>query len=315
MKSFTKAAEVLNLTQPAVTFQIKNLEEELKTHLFDRDTNKIKLTYTGRILYKHAENILKEYETAKDKIFKVTGKLVGEIRIGIATVLSKYFLPKIIGHFKQINPDIHIQMFVGNSGKLTDELKQHTVDMVVVSEPVSDDRFVVKPFIDDELLVIVSSQHKWAQRQTIDMQELLNEPFVDREHGSGTREMYKKFFNSKGLNLKNFKVIMTMGSVEAVKSYIESGIGYGIVSNIAVEREIRIGLLKYVKIKGESLKRKFLVVYPVQQYNKHLISSFSSFILSKIKTFKGLPPSIYQHFSIKKNMFRNHLLFKICFGE
>jgi len=284
MKSFTKAAEVLNLTQPAVTFQIKNLEEELKTHLFDRDTNKIKLTYTGRILYKHAENILKEYETAKVKIFKVTGKLVGEIRIGIATVLSKYILPKIIGHFKQINPDIHIQMFVGNSGKLTDELKQHTVDMVVVSEPVSDDRFVVKPFIDDELLVIVSPQHKWAQRQTIDIEELLNEPFVDREHGSGTREMYKKFFNSKGLNLKKFKVIMTMGSVEAVKSYIESGVGYGIVSNIAIEREIRIGLLKYVKIKGESLKRKFLVVYPVQQYNKHLISNFSSFILSKIKT-------------------------------
>jgi DNA-binding transcriptional LysR family regulator len=174
-------------------------------------------------------------------------------------------------------------MFVGNSTKLIGELKQHIVDMVIVSEPLSDDRFIVKPFIDDELLVIVSPQHKWADK-TINIEELLNEPFVDREPGSGTREMYKKFFDSKGLSRKDFKVIMTMGSVEAVKSYVESGFGYGIVSNIAVEREIRSGLLKHVKIKGESLKRKFLIVYPFQQYNKHLISHFSDFIFSTIKT-------------------------------
>ncbi|MCK5606068.1 LysR family transcriptional regulator [Candidatus Pacearchaeota archaeon] len=282
LKSFTKAAQVLNLTQPAVTFQIKNLEDELKTRLFDRDANKITLTHTGKILLNHAEKILLEYEKAKEEISKISGKLCGDIRIGIASVLGKYFLPKLIGYFKQEYRDIEIIMLVGNSGKLIQDLRQHTVDLIIVSEPVSVQHFVVRPFVEDELVVIVNPQHKWAKRGAIELKELLKENIIIREDGSGTREVLKNFLSSKNISFKSLKAIMTMGGSEALKSAVESGIGYGIVSNMAIRSEIKLGLLKQIKIRGEILKRSFLVVYSKKQYNKHLISSFLDVIYTKI---------------------------------
>ncbi len=282
LKSFTKAAQVLNLTQPAVTFQIKNLEDELKTRLFDRDANKITLTHTGKILLNHAEKILLEYEKAKEKITKNSGKLCGNIRIGIASVLGKYFLPKLIGYFKQKYRDVEIVMLVGNSGKLIQDLRQYTVDLIIVSEPVSVQHFVVRPFVEDELVVIVNPQHKWAKRGTIELKDLLKENIIIREDGSGTREVFKNFLSSKNISFKSLKAIMTMGGSEALKSAVESGIGYGIVSNMAIRSEIESGLLKPIKIRGEILKRSFLVVYSKKQYNKHLISSFLDVIYTKI---------------------------------
>ena len=282
LKSFTKAAQVLNLTQPAVTFQIKNLEDELKTRLFDRDANKITLTHTGKILLNHAEKILLEYEKAKEEISKISGKLCGDIRIGIASVLGKYFLPKLIGYFKQEYRDIEIIMLVGNSGKLIQDLRQHTVDLIIVSEPVSVQHFVVRPFVEDELVVIVNPQHKGAKRGAIELKELLKENIIIREDGSGTREVLKNFLSSKNISFKSLKAIMTMGGSEALKSAVESGIGYGIVSNMAIRSEIKLGLLKQIKIRGEILKRSFLVVYSKKQYNKHLISSFLDVIYTKI---------------------------------
>jgi DNA-binding transcriptional LysR family regulator len=282
LKSFTKAAQVLNLTQPAVTFQIKNLEDELKTRLFDRDANRITLTHTGKILLHHAEKILREYEKAKEEIAKISGKLGGDIRIGIASVLGKYFLPKLIGYFKQEYPNVEIIMLVGNSGKLIQDLRQHAVDLIIVSEPVSAQHFVVKPFVEDELVVIVNPKHKWAQRSMIEVEDLLKENIVIREEGSGTREVLKNFLSSKSISFKSLQTVMTMGGSEALKSAVESGIGYGIVSNIAVRSEIESGLLKQIKIRGEYLKRSFLVVYSAKQYNKHLISSFLDVIYTKV---------------------------------
>ena len=281
VKSFTKAAQVLNLSQPAVTFQIKNLEDEFKTRLFNRDANKISLTQPGRILFRRAKIIIGEYEKASSEIAKATGHLSGEIRIGAASLLGKYLLPKLIGHFKHEHPDVEILMLVGNSGKLIEELKQFHFDLVIVSEPLSAQRFIVKPFVEDELVVIVNPDHKWANRRHIEVKDLFEESIIDREEGSGSREIFHSFLNSIDASIKDLKVLMTMGSSEAVKSAVETGVAYGIISKLAVRREIELGLLKQIKIKGEILKRKFLMVYPTKLYNKHLISTFLNFISTK----------------------------------
>ena len=281
LKSFTKAAQVLNLTQPAITFQIKNLEDHFQTRLFYRDANKISLTPSGKVFFRHVKNILDEYETAKKEIAKVSGKIRGEIRIGIASLLGKYLLPKLIGHFKNEHSLIEISMLVGNSGKLIQELKAHALDLVIVSEPISAQHFIVRPFLDDELVVIINPHHKWAQREFIEMDDLLTESFIDRVEGSGTREVFKNFLSTRNISLKNLNIILTMGGSEAVKSPVESGVAYGIVSNMAVRRDIEMGLLKQVKIKDVVLKRKFLIVYPPKQYNRHLITTFLDFISPK----------------------------------
>jgi DNA-binding transcriptional LysR family regulator len=282
LKSFTRAAQVLNLTQPAITFQIKNLEDHFQTRLFYRDANKISLTPSGKVLFRHVKNILEEYENAKKEIARVSGKLRGEIRIGIASLLGKYLLPKLIGHFKNEHSLIEISMLVGNSGKLIQELKEHALDLVIVSEPISAQHFIVRPFLDDELVAIINPHHKWTQREFIEMEDLLTESFIDREEGSGTREVFKNFLSTRNISLKNLNIIMTMGGSEAVKSAVESGVAYGIVSNMAVRREIEMGLLKQVKIKDVVLKRKFLIVYPPKQYNRHLITTFLDFISQKV---------------------------------
>lgn len=282
VKSFTKTAEILGLTQPAITFQMKNLEEEFRTRLFNRDQNRITLTETGKILCRYAEKILGEYENANIEIAKITGRLGGEIRIGVASLLGRYFLPKLIGKFKQKYPNIKIIMLVGNSAQLIQEIQEHTVDLVIVSEPVSLKNFVVKPFIDDEIVVIIHPEHKWAVRRHIEVEDFFNEPFIAREPGSGLREVYKNFLNSRNISLKNLNVVLTLGSSEALKSAVESGVGYSIISNIAVKREVELGLLKQVPVKEMNLKRRFLVVYPIKQYRKHVTDVFSNFILSNV---------------------------------
>lgn len=281
MNSFTKAAQVLNLTQPAITFQIKNLEDEYNTRLFNRDANKISLTQPGKIFFRRAEKIISEYEKISSEIAKATGRLSGEIRIGVASLLGKYLLPKLIGQFKSEHPDVEIMMLVGNSAKLVQELKQHALDLAIVSEPLSAKRFIVKPFDEDELVVIVNPDHKWANRQHVEVKDLFEESIVDREVGSGTREIFYTFLYSNNTSIKDLNVVMTMGSSEAVKSAVESGVAYGIVSKIAVRREIEMGLLTQIKIKDTILKRKFLLVYPTKLYNKHLISMFVDFIFAQ----------------------------------
>jgi DNA-binding transcriptional LysR family regulator len=282
VKSFTKAGEILGLTQPAITFQIKNLEEEFQTRLFNRDQNRITLTETGKMLYRHAEKILGEYESANIEIAKVTGALGGEIRIGVASLLGRYLLPKLIGMFKQEYPNIEIIMLVGDSAHLIQKIQEHTVDLIIVSEPYSVKNFVVKPFIDDEIVVIVHPEHKWAMRDHIEVEDFLNEPFIAREPGSGLREVYKNFLSSRNIGLKNLNVVMTLGSSEALKSAVESGIGYSIISNIAVKREVELGLLKQVPVKEMHLRRRFLIIYPMKQYRKHVIDVFMNFILSNV---------------------------------
>jgi len=287
LKSFTKAAQVLNLTQPAVTFQVKALEDEFNTLLFNRDLNRITLTHSGKILFHHAEKILNEYQKAFDTIGKVTGTIVGGIRIGAGLILGEYILPRLIGHFKQKYPDIEVSMLVGGSAKLIEDLRQGALDLIIVSEPISTPSFIVRPFIEDELIVIVNPQHKWAKGGMIEAEELLKEPIVFRESGSGTREVVTSFLKSNNISVKDLMVAMTMGSFEAVKSAVESGFGYGFVSKISVRRDIELGLLNQIKIRGQTLKIKFLIVKTQKIYNKLIISRFLDFIINLSSTVNG----------------------------
>jgi len=283
LKSFTRAAEVLGLTQPGVTFQIRNLEREFDVRLFDRGSHKIALTRAGKVLLKHTEAILEEYDRAKEEVGRIGGKRLGDIRIGIASLLGKYYLPRLIGHYKQKNPGVNIIMLVGNSGKLIQDFKDSLIDIAIVSEPFSSKNFVVKSFLEDELVVIVEPRHEWAHRQYIELEDLLIEPFVVREPGSGTREVLKEFLNARNMSMRDFNVILTLGSSEAVKSAVESGVGYGIVSNIAVRREVEAGLLKNIRIKGVTLKRRFLIAYSPEHYKKELIRDFLDFLFTNVK--------------------------------
>jgi len=281
-RSFTKAASILFLTQPAITFQIKKLEDEFQTRLFNRTHNQIFLTNSGKILFKYANQILESYELAREEISKTSKELKGEIRIGAASLLGTYHLPKILGLFKQKHPEVTVMMNMGDSASIINSIKEHIFDLAFVSEPVSLKHFVIEPYFTDELIIVVNKDHPWIKREYIELKEILAEPCILREQGSGTREVFKRFLQNINIPLNKINTVLIVGSTEAVKSAIESGVGYGIVSEIAVKNEIESGTLVKVCVKEMKLARQFLIVYPLKSYKSKLIETFLNFIREHI---------------------------------
>ncbi|MCK4815253.1 LysR family transcriptional regulator [bacterium] len=280
--SFTKAADILFLTQPAVTFQIKKLEDEFKTKLFTRMHNKIFLTESGKILFLYTKEIRENYERAKEYILKTMPELKGEIRIGAASLLGNYHLPMILGLFKQKHHGATIVMYMGDSASLIQSLKEQFFDIAIVSEPISLKQFVVVPYFTDELILIVNSDHPWTRRKCLDIEEVLMEPCILREKGSGTREMFKRFLRNMNISIHNINTLFTLGSSEAVKSAVESGVGYGIISEIAVRKEIESRILAKVCVKHMKLSRRFLIVYPQKEYKIKIVETFIQFLMKHI---------------------------------
>ncbi|HEC61082.1 MAG TPA: LysR family transcriptional regulator [bacterium] len=282
LNSFTQAADILFLTQPAVTFQIKKLEDEFKTTLFIRMHNQISLTESGKILFQYSEQILENYEQAKEYILKTMSELKGEICIGAASLLGNYNLPMILGLFKQKHPDVTIVMYMGDSASVIQSIKEQFFDMAIVSEPVALKQFVISPYFTDELIIIVSSDHPWTRKECLDIEDVLREPCILREKGSGTREVFKRFLRNMNISIHNINTLFTLGSSEAVKSAVESGVGYGIISEIAVKKEIESGILVKVNVNNMKLTRRFLIVYPQKRHKIKIVETFIQFLMEHI---------------------------------
>ena len=260
MNSFTRAAEFLNLSQPAVTHQIKNLENMLKTKLFMRCQNKIYLTKSGQILLKYAEDINLLYQKAIREIHEVNDKVAGDVHIGAASLLGKYLLPRIIGDFKKTYPDANISMLVGNSKEISGYLQNDVIELAIVSEPITSFNFTAFQLYRDYLTVIIHPNHPWSKKRVITFNDLFDEDFISREVGSGTREVYLQTLEAHG-NGKKLKTVMVLGNTEAVKMAVIGKMGFSIVSRLATKSEVELGLLKEIRLKSVNMSRDFFVVF------------------------------------------------------
>ena len=264
MSSFTRAAEFLNLSQPAVTHQIKNLETMLRTKLFNRCQNKIFLTKSGNILLKYAEDINLLYQNAMKKIQEANNRVAGDVFIGSASLLGKYFLPRVIGEFKKMHSEVNISMLVGNSKEILEYLQNDVIELAIVSEPIPFKNLIAFPFYSDHLTIIVDPDHPWSRKKKISPTDLFSEDFISREVGSGTREVYLKFLEVY-LKGKQLKTVMVLGNTEAVKMAVIGKMGFSIVSRLAARSEVELGLLKEVQIKNVKMSRDFFVVFKSEE--------------------------------------------------
>ena len=260
MNSFTRAAEFLNLSQPAVTHQIKNLETMLRTKLFNRCQNKIFLTKSGNILLKYAEDINSLYQNAMKEIQEVNNRVAGDVLIGSASLLGKYFLPRVIGEFKKTYSEVNISMLVGNSKEILEYLQTDVIELAIVSEPIPFKHLISFPLYSDHLTIIVDPDHPWSRKKEVAPTDLFSEDFISREVGSGTREVYLKFLETY-LKGKRLKTAMVLGNTEAVKMAVIGKMGFSIVSRLAARSEVELGLLKEVRIKNVNMSRDFFVVF------------------------------------------------------
>lgn len=279
-KSFSKTSEIIHLTQPAVSLQIQALEEMYETKLFDRSSSKVTLTPAGEVLYKYAKDILALYVSAEKVIGEMTGLVKGSITIGAGSTIGNYLLPSVISDFRKAHPKIKINLFVANMQRVIELLNAGNINLGLVEGDVKRQKMVVEKLISDELLVIVPIHHPWAKRKEVSVAELIDEPFILREAGSGTRQTIEKFLARHGITLQNMKVSMVLGSTQAIKEAVENGLGISIISRWSARKELRFGTLHTLNFKEEKMVRNFSLITYRNSVSSHAIEEFLSYLKS-----------------------------------
>jgi len=278
LKSFSKAGEAVHLSQPTVSSHIKDLEEHFDTRLVDRMSRQVFATKAGEILYDYAHRLLKLRDKAEAALAEFTGKVKGHITIGGSTIPGGYLLPQIIGKFSNAYPDVRISLSVGDTSEILAKTSAGRIEVSIVGAISNEKILHQTAVIPDEMGLVVPGGHKWARRRRIKLKELLNEPFIIREHGSGTLKSIEQALQRKDLSLDDLNIVAEMGSTEAVRQAIKSGVGISILSAVAVAEECRSGLLKTIEVEGVNLKRSFYLTTHKQRSPSPLCRAFIEFI-------------------------------------
>lgn len=259
--SFTKAANELFITQPAISKHIKELESEFGVKLFDRVGNKIHLTKAGDTLLSYTAPILSLHQEVKFKLSLLSGDLEGNLRIGASTTIAQYVIPPVLAKFHERHPDIRLSLLNGNTEYIEKQLLNNEIDLgIVEGEPTNSD-IQYAPFLNDELIVFTSSQNRIITNP-VSHEEFIKLPLVLRERGSGTLEIIEKRLKLHQISPKQLNVLLFLGSTEAIKSYVKTGSGVGIVSKFAIEQELSNNIFRQLIIPELKFDRQFYFISP-----------------------------------------------------
>ncbi|MDH3289122.1 MAG: LysR family transcriptional regulator [Betaproteobacteria bacterium] len=284
--SFTKAGEQLFMTQPAVTFQIKQLEEQFNTRLFERSHGKIALTPAGQMVMSYAERILGLSEEMETRIADLTGAIGGPLLLGASLTIAEYILPRILGEFKAQHSQVHAHMTVGNSELIETRVADHTLDLGLIETPAHLPGLRTEVCCEDELVVICAPDHKFAKSRDVKPQQILDEPYISRETGSGTREFADQYLRRCNVMPEDLNIVMELGSLEAIKGVVETGLGVSIVSRATAAKERQLGTLVMVQLEPR-LIRTFSFVHLKEKFRSRLLTAFVEFATSRMKALSG----------------------------
>jgi DNA-binding transcriptional LysR family regulator len=274
MRSFTKAADAVFLTQPTVSEHLRALEEMVGEKLLDRLGREVLPTQAGKILYQYARDIIQLRNEAIQAIARYRGVLAGHLTIGASTIPGTYILPQFIGTFKVRYPDIQTTLLISDSAEVVDRIIDGTIEAGLIGAKWDDRRILMEEIFSDELVLAVYPGHPWADRQAIDVRELATQPFILRERGSGTRRVMFQAFEKGGFNPSQLNVVAEMGTTEAVRQGIKAQIGVSILSSHAVAEDIQRGTLLKVPINDMFIDRSFYLVRRKNRQSSPLCTAF-----------------------------------------
>ncbi len=283
--SFTKAAELLYMTQPAVTFQVKQLEEHFNTRLFERSHSKITLTPAGEVAMEYAERILNLSSEMDTRLGELTGQISGTLLVGASTTIAEYMLPRLLGDFKAQYPNVHARLMVANSESIEAKIADHTLDVGLIEAPSHHPQLMSHVCCEDELVAICSPKHSVAQHASITPVQLAELPYVSRESGSGTREVMDDYFRKNGVQPEDLHIVMELGSREAIKGAVEAGLGIAIVSRATIQKEIKLGDLNAIPLEPR-LYRPLSMVNAKEKFRSRLLQTFLEFVIAALKQSK-----------------------------
>jgi len=288
--NFTQAADVLHLTQPAVTSQVKALEQELGLRLFERIGGGVRLTPAGERLCAFAVEANTRAQQALRELGALSGEQLGRLCLGASTTIAQYLLPRLLAQFLKVHSRIDLSVVSANTAQIVDRLLARTIQIGLIEGPPGTSEIKVETFVEDEIVVIVGAEHPFAARadQPPAVSELADEPLLVREPGSGTRRVVENALRKAGLGPRDTRIIMELDSTEAIKSGVESGLGVGFVSRWAL-RAAELPAVRAVKIQGLEIKRSFEFIYPHGPLPEEPALGFLSFARQFKKQFT-LPP-------------------------
>jgi DNA-binding transcriptional LysR family regulator len=280
--SFRKAAEELYLTQPAVSLQIKALEEDIGVQLFDRTGAQIALTEAGKVLLGYSQQANALFVQAEQEIAALSGDHAGQLALGASTTIAQYVLPRLLGEYCKENPRVHPTLISGNTEHIVEAVEKQKIELGFIEGPARSREVKSEPFLEDELVLIASTAHEWAECASISVSDLCSAPLLMRERGSGTRRVIEMALERQGIKRNSMRIVMELDSTEAIKSAVEAGLGVGFVSRCAIAKDLRLGTnFKIVAIEGLRIKREFLITYIKGPEPQGLAHQFRRFLIAR----------------------------------
>ncbi|APR05511.1 Cys regulon transcriptional activator CysB [Thauera chlorobenzoica] len=274
--SFTRAAEHLHMTQPAVTFQIKQLEEHFDTRLLDRGHGKITLTTAGELVLAYAERILGLSAELDSRVSELTDELAGQIKIGTSTTIAAYWLPQILEGFKRRYPRVLPRVLVGTSKLTEDRVAARELDIGLIEIATEQHAIERHSAARDELLVICRPDHPLARFERLSAKDLVGYPFIDRDPGNGIRQIADEFFETAGIAGSEITLCAELGSLAAIKQLAAAGLGFAIASRRAIRRDVEEGRLAAVPLEPRTYT-PLEVIVPRDKFRSRLITAFADY--------------------------------------
>jgi len=284
-QSYTQAAKSLFLTQPAVSMQVKQLEDQIGLTLFERIGKKIKLTHAGEELLHYCESIRLQIEEAETMLGELKGLKRGKLYLTMAST-ANYFAPQLIAAFKHEYPNVNINLDVTNRSGLVHAVEHNLTDMAIMGQPPKGHHLNGIPFMDNPLVVIAAPSHALAKCKNIPLTELADEPFIVREAASGTRMAAERFFAKHNLELI---AGMEMNRSEAIKQAVMAELGLGIVSLHTIEMELALKRLVVLKVEHFPIMRQWYIVHRTGKRFAAIPAAFKDFAISHAESLLSLP--------------------------
>ena len=274
--SFTKASEELNISQPAVTKHIKEIENQLNTKLFDRKGTTIQLTQSGKVLFEYAERVRNIFRDLEFEINQINQQHKGKLIIGASTTVAQYILPEILAKFNSYYKDIKIELVTHNTEIISDLLKEGKIDLGIIEGESQSNYFDYQIFKADEIVLVAKTNHSLANK-TLTLKDLYNLELIFREQGSGSLEFIQNRLKEKGISLDQLNIVMQLGSSESIKNYLLHSNSLAFLSISTVLNELKNNQLSIIDIKNFSIERNFHYILPKGEQSE-LIRLFLKFM-------------------------------------
>lgn len=285
-KNFTKAAAVLYLSQPSLSKQIRTLEKNLDTLLINRERNKISLTESGKVLLQYSDRILALCEESCRAIVDLKNGDRGNLTVGASQTIGTYLMPRILALFAQNYPQIDLKVQVNSTRVVAKKIINREVDIAVVGGEISDDlkkNLTIKPFVYDELSLIISKSHPFAKKKEINKEDLYCLDFITLNSNSTIKKFIDNILSQNQIETKQLKTILQLNSIEGIKTAVSLGLGAAFVSSSAIEKEIKLKTIGIIKIENIQINRKLSIISNPECYKSKAFEFFYNELM-RLKT-------------------------------